>query len=99
LDTAKEHYINVREISLVFLQMPGGFDYQIEYGEILAKWALCSKLETVNPVMMLDFGDRNPVFTDFDSVRRYFQDITTLRIKCNNPYEHRTVEARHCCPA
>ncbi|KAF9332210.1 hypothetical protein BG006_004923 [Podila minutissima] len=94
-----EHCSNVYEVSLVFQEMPGCSVCQGDYSGVLAKWASLphNKLDTVNAVMTLEGADGRAVFKDFDSVRQYFRDITTLSIQCSNPNEHHTVETRNRC--
>ncbi|KAG0091126.1 hypothetical protein BGZ93_003060 [Podila epicladia] len=94
-----DHCTNVRQVSLVFQEMPGCSVSQGDYSGVLAKWASLpqKKLETVNAVMTLEGADGKAVFKDFDSVRQYFRDIKTLSIQCSSPNEHHTVETRDRC--
>ncbi|KAG0037950.1 hypothetical protein BGZ82_001491 [Podila clonocystis] len=99
LEAVAEHCSNVREVSLVFQEMPGFSVSQGDYSGVLAKWASLphNKLETVNAVMTLEDAKGRAVFKDFDSVRQYFRDIKTLNVQCSNPNEHHTVEIRDRC--
>ncbi|KAF9314694.1 hypothetical protein BG003_003917 [Podila horticola] len=99
LEAVEEHCSNVREVSLVFQEMPGCSVCQGDYSGVLAKWASLphNKLDTVNAVMTLEDAEGKAVFKDFDSVRQYFRDIRTLSVQCSNPNEHHTVEIRDRC--
>ncbi|KAG0028802.1 hypothetical protein BGZ81_004414 [Podila clonocystis] len=99
LEAVAEHCSNVREVSLVFQEMPGCSVSQGDYSGVLAKWASLphNKLETVNAIMSLEDAKGRAVFKDFDSLRRYFRDIKELTVQCRNPNEHHTVEIRDRC--
>lgn len=99
LEAAANHCTNVREVSLVLLEMPGCSVCQGDYSGALSKWASLphNKLETVNAIMALEDAEGRASFSDFDSLRQYFRGIKALTIQCSNPNEHHTVEIRNRC--
>ncbi|KAG0345804.1 hypothetical protein BG004_003050 [Podila humilis] len=99
ISLAAKHCTNIREVTLVYLEMPGCSVLQGDYSEALAAWDKLPHrpLKTVNAIMQLEDGEGYPRFHEFDCDRYYFKHITELAVECYNPNEHHTVEVRDTC--